>query len=123
MIPPLFVICSNNQTVTSILGDDPVRIFPFGIASDDTERPYAVWQTVSGLPENYLTDIPDIDRYTVQVDVYAETGSESEEASMAIRDAVETHADSYISAWRGETKDPETGLFRYMFDVSFFVKR
>jgi hypothetical protein len=57
----------------------------------------------------------------VQVDVYAETVASAASGAQAIRDAIEQVA--YISAWRGQFKDPDTDLYRYSFDVDFLTPR
>ena len=121
MYPPIFQICAAVPAVTALLGTGPTRLFPFGEAPQDTALPYAVWQTVSGLPENYVDCPPDIDRFTIQVDVYAGTGSSARDVAKALRDAIEPHAN--IVAWRGESRDPDTNHRRYSFDVDWHVHR
>jgi hypothetical protein len=118
--PPVFAIVAADVGVQAALGTNPVRFFPFSQAPDDVTMPYAVWQTVSGSPENYLAGLPDIDGWMVQVDVYAETGRAARTAAQALRDAIEPEA--YIVAWRGESKEDD-GIFRYSFDVGFLTQR
>jgi len=120
MNPPIFTIVSAVSAVTTLLGTDPVRFFPFGQAPDDVDMPYAVWQTVSGSPDNYLSGTPSIDSWLVQVDVYAKKGSTSRTVAEALRDAIEPEA--YITAWRGESKE-DNNIFRYSFDVEFLTAR
>ena len=120
MNPPIFAIIKADGDVTALLGTDPVRFFPFGQAPDDAEMPYAVWQTISGAPENHLSGVPNIDSWMVQVDVYAEKGSTARTVAEALRDALEPAA--YITAWRGETKEDDN-IFRYSFDVDFLTAR
>jgi len=120
MYPPVFSTVALDAGVQSALGSDPVRVFPFGRAPDDVDMPYAVWQIVSGAPENYLSDVPDVDEWLVQLDVYAETGGEARTAAEALRDAIEPITN--IAAWRGESKE-EDGVFRYSFDINFITER
>ena len=121
MYPPIFSLVSADVTVKSLLGSNPVRVFPFGSAPDRVSLPYAVWQLVSGEPENYIGNTPDMDSFIVQVDVYADTPSQAREAAEALRDAIEPHA--HIIAWRGESRDRDTKNFRYSFDVEFLTAR
>lgn len=121
MYPPIFAICAAAPAVTALLGTAPTRLYPFGDAPQGVAYPYAVWQTVGGSPENYLGDRPDIDSFTLQVDVYADTGSSSRAVAVALRDAIEPHA--YITHWGGESKDPDTGRYRFSFDVDWHVSR
>jgi len=120
MNPPIFTIAAAASTVTALLGADPVRFFPFGEAPDVTEMPYAVWQTVSGSPENYLAGVPSIDSWLVQVDIYAKRGTTARTVAEALRDAIESEA--YITAWRGERKEGDN-IFQYSFDVEFLTER
>lgn len=94
---------------------------PHGAADQKTVKPYAVHQIVAGSPENYLAGLPDSDTFIEQVDVYADTVEGATAGARAIRDAVEPVA--YIVAWRGQTKDFDTGLFRYSFDVAWITPR
>ena len=121
MNPPIFDILKANSGVTAILGSSPVRVFPFGEAPQDVVDPYAVWQTISGQPMNYLGDLPDMDQFSVQVDVYGASAQGVRAAAKAIRDALEPVA--YITSWRGESRDQETKRYRYSFDVDFHVAR
>lgn len=121
MYAPIFKVCSERAAVTAVLGTSPVRLYLFGEAPQNVVKPYAVWQTISGVPENYINQVPDIDSYSLQVDVYAETASQVRLAAKALRDAIEPKA--HITAWRGESKEAETNLFRYSFDVDWFVGR
>lgn len=104
-----------------MLGSSPTRLFPFGEAPEGVEKPYAVWQVVSGAPENYLSGRPDMDGMTLQVDVYGQTGSSARQAAYAIRDAVELV--SYLTRWSGESRDTETKNYRVSFDIDWLVPR
>ncbi len=83
--------------------------------------PYAVHQLITGAPENYLGSLPDVDQYSIQFDVYSTTVSDVERVARVLRDTIEPVA--HITRWGSETRDEDTGLFRYSFDVSWFVKR
>jgi hypothetical protein len=121
MTPPIFDTCSTDSTVLGIFGSDPVRLFGWGLAPQGVAKPYAVWQVITGSPENYITNLPDMDQFTVQVDVYAQTAADAREGAQALRDAIEPVA--HVVGWRGESREPETQLYRYSFDVDWFVSR
>ena len=121
MYAPIFQIIAAATPVTALLGTGPTRFWPFGEAPEGSALPYAVWQTVSGTPENYINQTPDIDSYTLQLDVYASTGTSARAAAKALRDAIEPHA--YIVAWRGDSREKETNLYRFTFDVDWLVQR
>jgi len=116
MIAPIFGVCAASAAVTALLGSDPVRLYPFGQQDDAVVYPYVVWQNVSGSPENYLAQRPDVDSFTLQVDA-----DEVIAVASALRDAIEPHA--YITRLGGQEKDPETKRYRYSFDVDWIVTR
>lgn len=121
MFPPIFEICSANSNVQTNLGSNPCRLYPFGEAPQNVTVPYAVWQLVGGLPENYLNQIPDTDSWTLQVDVYASTVSTARDVGQALRDAIETYA--HITSWGGEGRDPDTNLYRLLISIDWWVDR
>lgn len=122
MIAPIFAACAASPAVTALLGSAPAtRLYPFGLQDDKVIYPYAVWQNVGGDPEMYLDTLPDVDRYSLQVDVYAKTAASSIAVAKALRDAIEPHA--YITRWGQQGRDPETKSYRYSFDVDWLVKR
>lgn len=122
MTPPIVQACLNSPAVTALLGvGTAMRLYSFGEAEQGVAKPYAVWQVVSGGPENYLAGRPDLDSVTLQVDVYAITGDSARAVRDAIRDAVEL--DAYITRWGDEGRDPETKNYRASFDVDWMVHR
>lgn len=121
MFAPIFEICSASPAVTNLIGTDPVRLFPFGLASQQVLAPYVLWQNIGGSPENYLGSLPDSDGYSIQVDVYGVDATDAIDVARAIRDAVEPNA--YITGWGNTNRDYDTGLYRYNFTVDFLVNR
>lgn len=123
--PPVFTLAAASSAVTALLGSSPCRVWAFGLGPDTPtefyQKPYAVWQQVGGLPENYLDRVPDADNWSVQVDVYAESIDQARAVALALRDAYEPHA--YITNWNGESRDPDTKNYRVSFDVDFIVLR
>lgn len=131
MFPPIFSIAAADGSVKALLGsgdpNDPVRFWAFGEAPRDADgrpahgTPYAVWQIVTGSPENYLDKPPDIDGHGVQIDIYAESMSAAREVAQALRDCLEPHA--YVTAWNGENRDFPTNLYRVTYTMSFLTQR
>ena len=121
MFAPINAVCAVDPGVIALLGSPPQRLYSFGEAAQDTAKPYAVWQTISGSPENYLAGRPDADAYTLQIDVYGATAASARAVAKAIRDAIELKA--YVVSWNGESKDPATKVYRYSFDVDWIVQR
>lgn len=121
MIPPIFPLCHAAPAVTVLLGVEPMRMYPFGEAPQGVIKPYAVWQTISGTPENYLAGRPDADYYTLQLDIYGDTVDQVTAVARAVRDAVELN--SYVTGWNGTTRDPETKNYRFSMSIDFIVDR
>lgn len=118
---PIFAVCAEDTAVTAVLGIQPTRLYPFGEAPEGVVKPYAVWQLLTGSPDNYLAGRPDIDGYTLQVDVYAVTASDARVVTQAITHAVELKAN--VTRWGGETKDSATKIYRSSFDIDWLVPR
>ena len=118
---PIFAVCAADTGVRALLGVIPHRLYPFGEAPEGVAKPYAVWQLVTGSPENYLAGRPDIDGFTLQVDVYAVTASSARAVTDAITHAIELKAN--VVRWGGESKDAETTLYRSSFDIDWLVPR
>lgn len=122
MTAPIFEICSKDAGVGALLGTGvSTRLYSFGEAPAEVTKPYAVWQVMSGSPENYLAGRPDVDGFTLQVDVYATTGTVARRVRDALRDAIELSA--YITRWGIEGRDPTTKNYRAGFDVDWIVQR
>jgi hypothetical protein len=121
MYPLIFDTIKVSGSVTTLLGASPVKFYQFGVAPQDVAIPYAVWQIVGGSPENYLGDNPDIDSYLIQIDVYAAAATSARAIAEALRNAIQPVA--HITAWRGESRDPDTTHYSYSFDVDWFQSR
>jgi hypothetical protein len=121
MYPPIFAVCAANATVTGLLGLAPVRLYPAGEAPPKPTKPYAVWQMVDGTPENYLGTLPDIDSWSVQLDVYADTLEEARDVAEALRDAIEPVA--HVTRFSTEGRDPDTNNYRYSMDSDWWLDR
>lgn len=121
LYPPFLPVLKATHAVTAIFGTNKLRIYGFGRASQNEALPYAVFQTASGLPENYLGQVPDMDAMTMQFDVYAANTEDATGGAKAIRDALEPIA--YVTSWRGESRDPDTNHYRFSFDVDFLTSR
>lgn len=120
MYPPIFSVVADDAAATALLGSPP-RLYPFGEAPQSVVTPYANWQVISGSPENYLHGRPDIDGFTIQVDVFGDTSSSAISAAAAIRDAIELQA--HVVHWGGQTRDPDTQRYRVSFDIDWLTPR
>jgi len=127
MFAPIFGIVSQSTAVKALLGtgglNDPLRLYPFGLAPQESARiyPYAVWQNVSGFPENFISGRPTEDHYTVQVDVYGKSAAAVRAVSLALNNALELQA--YVVRFGDEDRDEATKNYHYSFDVDFINSR
>lgn len=121
MYAEIFEFLKNDDAVKSTLGTSPIRFFPFGMAPQDVALPYAVFQTYGGSPENYLYARPDIDVFSIQIDVYSNTANGARTASEAISYALERRA--HITRWHTEEYNQETKRFRVGFDLDWWQDR
>lgn len=121
MYPPIFPTVAASTAVKALIGSNPVRCYQFGLAPQDVTKPYVVWQRVFGSPENYMNQTPDMDSFTVQMDVYATSGDSARTVAAALRDAIEPVA--HITSWLGESIDPDTKNYRFSFQTDWWVAR
>lgn len=120
---PLTNLLRQNPAVAALIGGtgDTARIHRFGRAPADPPRPYIVWQLITGLPGNNLSDSPDYDYGNVQVDVYADTPQSLDTVKQAIVPVIE--AVTHIVSWDGESREKETNFYRLTFSTDWFVER
>ena len=121
MHPPLHAVCAADSSVQELLGGAVLRIYPFGEARQSDVYPYVVWQIVGGAPENYLGDLPDVDMFSTQIDVYARTWKSARDVAEAVQAAIE--AEAHVVAYHGEMRDPETKSYRISFSVDWITER
>lgn len=120
MPPQIYEVAKDDAAVKAVFGNPP-RLYLFGEAPPNVAKPYGVWQQLYGSPENFLGQRPDMDSFGTQVDVYAGTAAAARGAAKALVDALEVSA--YVTAWNGESRDPETRDYRFSFTVEFMEPR
>lgn len=122
MYPLLFpAVAASAACVALLKSDKEVRFYQFGLAPQNVVKPYAVWQRVFGAPENYLAQRPNIDLFSVQIDVYASSADQARTVAAALRDALEPVG--HITSWLGESIDPDTKNYRFSFAMDVWTPR
>lgn len=127
MIPPLFPILSQAPSLATLLGAGKAcRVYPFAEAPQRPTYPYVTWQIVTGTPELYLGDRPDIDDTRVQIDCWGDggpgkDGSLVSNVADAIRDVLEGYG--HMVDFGGTERDPDTVSYRYRMDFEFWTHR
>jgi hypothetical protein len=122
MIQAPFFYAKDNAQVQALLGPGPIRLWPAGRATQNSPRPYAVFQLVYGNPDNSLSCIPKEDLLGYQVDVYAKTASDAWDVAFALRDVYEAGYNQIVS-WNNDEVEPATSLYRVGFTVEFWERR
>lgn len=120
MIPPIYQTLQASAAVRALLGARP-RVFRMGEAPQDSDKPYATWLLISGVPENTLSETPAIDRDSIQIDVWAKGDAECEEIAIAIRDRMEQV--THMTAFRVHGREEETRLYRIGLDFDIWHPR
>ncbi len=126
MFPPLYTTLQASPEVRALLGARP-RFWQFGEApaldpqSRATQTPYATWLLVAGAPFNTLSEAPDRDRQTVQIDVWGPVEKDVQEAAKAVRAQLETV--THCLGFRTLPRDAETRLFRVSLDFDWLFGR
>lgn len=120
MIPPIYQTLQASAAVRALLGARP-RVFRMGEAPQDSDKPYATWLLISGIPENTLSETPAIDRDSIQLDVWSRSDAECEEIAIAIRDRMEQV--THMTAFRVHGREEETRLYRIGLDFDVWLPR
>ena len=120
MIPPVYALLSASTVIAAVFGT-PIRIWPWGEARQQIMRPYATWGVVSGVPQNYLGQVPDIDSMLIQIDVWTDTAEECLDAATAIRDELEPAA--HMVSFGSMDRDPDTKAYRMTLEFDFWTDR
>lgn len=125
MMPPLFKVCASNPHVVRVFGLNPVRIFPWGQAFDESglipKTPYAVWSVINGTGQAYLENRSDLDEIDTQIDVYGESEKIVLQAAEIIRQAIEK--ESYVTSFVPLGIDQEAQLLRFTMTATWHVPR
>lgn len=117
MLPNIYQILRTSNAVKAIVGTNPSRIYRHESAPQDGSKPYITWFIITGSPENTLSELPNIDQISVQLDCWHQTDSGVESLAVAVRDAMETT--SHMTNIVINEREPETKLYRIgmQFDV------
>ena len=123
--PPVYAVCAADTTLLALLSDTDgrARVYPFGEAPQRTDRPYVVFQTIGGGPENLLGDLPQTDLYSLQFDIYAPTADLVGQIKRALFGVLELHG--YVTDLQGDGREGTgvTKAYRYTFDFDWRLNR
>lgn len=118
MLPPIYSTLTAASAVTAIVGD---RIYPHGEAPQGALHPYVTWQTISGVPQITLSDAPDIDQISIQIDCWHRSSTGIVQLASAVRQAIEVQAHVTNAVMSG--REPDTRLYRAMIELDYWLDR
>lgn len=119
MFPPVYTDLRASADVVALVA---TRIYPHGEAPQDVAKPYITWFTVLGSPENELSDVPGVDRVSIQVDCWTGTPAEARALALATRTALEAVAHCTGMPVDGRELD-ETKLYRIALQFDYWLSR
>lgn len=117
----IFDILNKSNPVKALLGSNPLRVYPWGRAPENPRLPYVVYTMYSASPENYLGTRGDIDRKSVQVNIYADTAARNTSCFNAIRNSLEGKA--YLTTYRANEVDEDKDTYSTIMEFDFWESR
>lgn len=117
MIAPIDSLLRGSSAVTAMVGS---RIYR-SQAADGATTPYIVWTIVSAIPENNLSELPELDEAVIQVDCYADKQSDSRKLCEAMQAVLESNY--HIIFGPSESREDDTKLWRWLFQLTAFTER
>ncbi|MCT8090717.1 DUF3168 domain-containing protein [Acinetobacter sp. C_4_1] len=124
MTIPIFKLLNASDEVKSFLQTgNKLRAYEFGLAPDAPQKPYLVWQDISGVPQNHLDCPANTDHITIQIDIYTLEPLQLRTIREAVRKALELDNSCTVTDLRGNEREPITKLYRTGFDSNWFVDR
>lgn len=121
MNPKLFEILENDTLVKMFLGNNPLRVYPWSRAPQNSRKPYAVYGVYNGNPENYLDKVPDIDNKGTQIDIYGDDPDIVEKSAVAIRNALEPYA--HMTSFSTIDRDADSDFYGFRLEFDFWENR
>lgn len=120
---PIISLIAANTTANNLLGG---RVYP-DVLKQSTTYPAAAINIKGNDPNNTKTGPSDLDRVTVQIDVYGTTPTSASETEDAIRGALDYQSTGdiagifYLRTISGFSEKPE--LFRRISEFSIMLRR
>jgi hypothetical protein len=120
MFPNLKELFLNDAATASLLGN-PIRVYGKGEAPAGVTNPYVTWQSIASVPEDNLSEITDIDNFSIQVDCFSKTETEVNALGQSVRNALSTVCQNVAVIL--DSRETETKLYRVAFQANYFLNR
>jgi hypothetical protein len=121
MLNSFFSIMSASTTVKSIFGSSPIRIYQGNKLGTEPDMPYAIFNIISAIPYNCLSDSSDMDVSSIQVDIYSNDQTTLESGYNAIRNAIETKG--YVTRYSTDDTELENGKYNITMEIELHDER
>ena len=126
MYAPIYARALADPTLVALLDDGAggIKLWPFGEAPKDppSSLPYVTWQNIGGVPNNNVSDRPDADSFSIQVNVWGVTSNQMWAVVRALYNITEVDGCTVVR-YGSTTKDAETKAFGYDFDADWITYR
>ncbi|MYZ41419.1 tail completion protein gp17 [Schauerella aestuarii] len=123
MLAPVFKTL-NVPAVAALVGT-PLRIYDFDSAPQGVQTPYITWLDVSGQPFDNISEAPQGDFDTIQINCYTGPADDSRAQARALALAVRNALDAALIHNRTiiTTRETDTQLFRVSIEADFIHNR
>lgn len=122
MFPNVYALLRGNATVLSMVGD---KLGRHGSVPQGTAPPYITWFVVVDDPHNTLSDPPESDTDTVQIDCWAGPSDAADadvvRLARAVRDALD--GAGFHNRVVVDTREPDTKLFHVGIQADLITQR
>lgn len=118
MFAPIYTTLKASAAVTAIAG---TRIYMHGDAPQDAVKPYIVWQSITSNPQNTLSELPQVDAQSIQIDCYHQTQQGILDLATAVRDCIEPYA--HVTSIPINEREPDTKLYRIAIVIDWWYIR
>ncbi len=123
MLPPIYQRLLTSAAVVAAVGTGTsAKIFRNGRAPQGLrDTAYITWFVVADTPENNLSDLPPVDRVTVQVDIWHPTDTGCAALAKSVRDCIEPVA--HMTGMPVNARDAVTQLYRIGLQFDWWLDR
>jgi hypothetical protein len=118
MFPNVYALLQSAAAVTAIVG---TKVGRHGSMPQETAAPYITWFVVADAPHDTLSEAPQSDFNTVQIDCWSDDDAEAAALARAVRDALD--AAGHHNRVAVDLREPDTKLYRVGIEADLITQR
>lgn len=118
MFPNVYALLHADAAVTAIVGQ---KIGRHGSMPQDTDAPYITWFVVADAPHNTLSEAPQSDFNSVQIDCWSDDDAEVAKLARAVRAALD--AAGHHNRVVVDLRENDTKLYRVGIEADLITQR